>query len=57
MDNWLAIFAIFLFCSVLCYLMVRLTIRRFLIRQKIFKMLIERKTREIKQKNEELEKK
>ncbi|OJW83676.1 MAG: hypothetical protein BGO69_05100 [Bacteroidetes bacterium 46-16] len=40
----------------LCYITVRITLHRAITRQKIFKTLLERKTREIKQKNEELEK-
>ncbi len=55
-QNWLGIITLMIFCCVLCYLTVRITLHRAIIKQKIFRTLLERKTREIKQKNEELEK-
>ena len=54
--KWLIISIIVILIGIGIYLLLRFIIKNFLIKQKIFKLLLERKTREIHQKNEALEK-
>lgn len=54
--SYLTLFYIILITAIIVFFIVRYTIKRLIVRQKILKLLIERRTREITQKNEELEK-
>ena len=54
--KWLIITVILIFIASGIYLLSRFIIKNFLVRQKIFKLLLERKAREIHLKNEALEK-
>lgn len=54
--SWQVISFISITIFVIVYSLTKLIIKRMLIRQKIFKLLIERKTKEIQRKNEALEK-
>lgn len=50
------IYVISLLAAIALYFLLRFIVKKLLIKQKILKMIVERKTREIQQKNEELEK-
>lgn len=55
-ENWILIFLVIPSISILIYLLIRVTVKNIITKHKILTTLIERKTREIKLKNEELEK-
>ena len=55
-KSWQIISFISITIFVVIYTLIRLLVKRLLVRQKIFKLLIERKTKEIQKKNEVLEK-
>lgn len=55
-NDWLYIIIAIPVAATLCYLLISYAAKKFFVRQKILKLLVERKTREIQQQNEELEK-
>jgi len=54
--NIITLSLLILFSAIAIYFIIGYTVKKLIVRQKILKLLIERRTRELQQKNEELEK-